>query len=72
MFNACCTGTCAPRKFGLSMAVTASYIRACTGHACLKVAEASGRCTDLSGPWASVGDGNLGNRCDAMVCMRVA
>ena len=60
------------RKFGLSLEVTASYIPACTGQACLKVAEAFGRCTDLSGPRASVGEGNLGSRCNAVVWMRVA
>ena len=35
------------------------------GQACLKVAEAFGCCTDLSGPGASVGEGNLGTRCNA-------
>ena len=52
--------------------MTALYIPACTGQACLKVAEAFGRCTDLSGPGASVGEGNLGSRCDAVVCMCMA
>ena len=52
--------------------MTASYIPACTGQSCLKVAEAFGRFTDLSGPRASVGEGNLGSRCDAVVWMRVA
>ena len=51
----------------LSLEVAASYIPACTGQACLKVAEAFGRCTDLSGPDASVGEGNLGSRCSAVV-----